>query len=270
MDRNLGALDDKSHENALIKCKLYQFGRKDPFNANIYCWTYNPDTFVSTKTSSADGAVIRATYSDIDDQYHTNGKNVPFAVNNPRVVIYRNSYWTTGDAFSQSANIWNDPYHNLKFENEELEKNADKSFFDPCPVGWKIPEIGAFSGFVGDSSGSATGSTRVNCQWNVEDDANGKHRGSYGRTYFPNGYLNERNNPDPQTAFFPPTGLRHSSSANFVYGYGGDGSCYLYANRVMDANKGQRICLTPTNAGSFDSRDNRNKSETFAVRCVKE
>ena len=155
---------------------------------------------------------------------------MPFAVNNPRSFI-KGDYWTggaeagvNGDQFypipESTNNRWQDPKANITVENEEVLNNTDnKSFFDPCPNGWSIPVKGWNGGFRGDFSESATGDITMNCQSNVEDDSNGRHRGS-GRTYFPNGYLNERSNSNPQTCFFPYTGYIYFSSGIITEGAG--------------------------------------------------
>ena len=235
MDRNLGALDDRYHAANQNMSKYYQWGRKDPFNGTMSVWTYDPDTFAPSTLT--DGGVVKIIRSEIDNglTFQTGGKNVPYAVNHPDTFIYSSStleyYWTggtqatggKGDIFNPvpftSSIKWQDPKQSERVENEEGGKTDNKTFFDPCPPGWRLPVIGWVNMFRGDSSGSATGSTTVNFQWGVDAT-----RGT-GRTYFPLGYLADRDSPNPQTAFFPASGYRDKSSGA-VINTGSQGHCW--------------------------------------------
>ena len=266
MDRNLGALDDKYHSASQNMSKYYQFGRKDPFNSDIYCWAYDSDTFIPTKTSAANGARTYMTGASVSDEYATGGMNVPFAVNHPFVFFNDGAIWTTGDVFSQNGVVWCDPKNTLNLENEEGGTNASKSLFDPCPGGWRIPNSGCFSGFRGDNNTSATGDTSMNCQWGVESDDNGRSRGN-GRTYFPLGYLNERGNSNPQTAFFPAGGVLTGN----VLGCRQDGA-YLFLEMSSDSITGTNIFLMNNVISKTysDGRTTRRKGSACNIRCIKE
>ena len=272
MDRNLGALDDKYHSASQNMSKYYQFGRKDPFNSSISCWTYDSETFAPSTLS--DGGVVKIIRSEIDNgTYNTGGKNVPFAVNHPNNFICGSStlgsYWTGGDqAMGGNGDIfnpvphkgihWQDPKQTERVENEEGGKTDNKTFFDPCPPGWRLPVNGWVSMFIGDGSGSATGSTRVYFQWGVDAT-----RGT-GRTYFPLGYLADRDSPNPQTAFFPASGERdYSSGAVSLVGVNG----YCWSSSPYNVANGNRLYFAlpfvyPSHGG--------NRSAGFPVRCVKE
>ena len=263
MDRNLGALDDKSSQG-----RYYQFGRKDPFNPNISYWTYDVESFFP---SHENGGFKKILINDIATQYNTNNKNVPFSVNHPDCFIYDPSfraeygYWTTGDIFQLDGNCnkhpWGDPKFNLKIENEEVGKYPDKSLFDPCPLGWKMLSTGWAKGFIGDSNGSATANKKVNFQWNVENDSNGRHRGSSGRTYFPLGYLNEKNNPNPQTAFFYFAGQIHCSS----------GKIFSSGNYVSMFPSGKyKTNILYFTSSNFIQSGYSSFADGNPIRCVKE
>ena len=272
MDRNLGALDDKYHDKANIKSKYYQFGRKDPFNSDIYCWTYDPNTFLPSQT--ADGAIVKTSRDILDDVmgiYKTEGKNMPFSVGHPDNFITSDGAWTLGDVFNPNpynANIiWQDPYSDIKIENEELFGDFCKSFFDPCPPGWTIPRNEAFlPGFIGDGSGSATGNFRVNCQWGVEEDENGKHRGM-GRTYFPKGYLIEKSNSNPQTAFFPVPGYRSSGTAKAEFNNVG----YYYRLETRNINlTAIPVVFNSSAVGNIYPESWFKRANGYVIRCIKE
>jgi hypothetical protein len=88
----------------------YQFGRKDPF----------PTSLDGTSTLMLDGAVSIAT-----------------SVNNPTTFYIKSSNWTS-DA-QELTYLWNDP-------NVPINSGA-KSFYDPCPVGWRLPLKGTWDDF---------------------------------------------------------------------------------------------------------------------------
>ena len=225
MDRNLGALDDKYHPAAEIKAKYYQFGRKDPFNCNIYCWTYDSETFAPIKSATADGMATlksRIAIDDSDGEYKTEGHNVPFSAIHPTFFIMENFAWSSEtDLFGglkleddKTIKYWNDPRPFIKLENEEKSaQNENKSFFDPCPQGWRIPVNGWVSGFRGDANGSATGDFTMNFQWDV--DSGFQNRGR-GRTYVPLGYLSQKGQQGAQTAFFPACGYKNYLAPGLV------------------------------------------------------
>ena len=265
MDRNLGALDDRYHASAENKSKYYQFGRKDPFNASISCWSYEPETFTPSTTSA--GALVRITKEVLDDlsgQYKTDGRNVPFSVNHPNHFIYKTPYtWTSGDIFNSSKSvIWYDPSINIRIENEE---DSAKSIFDPCPLGWILPVKGWAGGFRGDANESATGDITLNCQWNVETDTYGKHRGE-GRTYFPLGYLNEKNNRSAQSIFFPSGGSISRESGSYSNG----ARSYWNSTRESETAGGVLSINGYAVREAYFHYDENRQAYGYPVRCLKE
>ena len=274
MDRNLGEMDNMYHPSASIRGKYYQFGRKDPFNGSMSVWTYDPDTFAPSTLT--DGGVVKIIRSEIDNgpTFQTGGKNVPYAVNHPDTFIYGSStleyYWTggtqatggKGDIFNPvpytSSIQWQDPKQTERVENEEGGKTDNKTFFDPCPPGWRLPVNGWVSMFSGDGSGSATGSTTVNFQWGVDAT-----RGT-GRTYFPLGYLADRDSPNPQTAFFPASGYR-SNSSGAVCNVGSNG--YFWSSSPLSVTNGYYLLF---NSSSVTPSNYSNRCYGFPVRCVQE
>ena len=216
MDRNLGALDDRYHAANQNMSKYYQWGRKDPFNCDIYCWFYDSETFAPTKSATANGMRARLSKAVIDSSdsggFGTNGHNVPFSVRYPTTFICNGSEWSsTTDLFggtklenNKTTKYWNDPRPFIKIDNEEVSAtNENKSFFDPCPLGWRLPLTNWEIGFRGDKSGAATGDCTINFQWGIDSEF--RDRGT-GRTYVPLGYLSQKGNQNAQTVFFPAFG----------------------------------------------------------------
>ena len=274
MDRNLGALDDRYHAAADIKAKYYQFGRKDPFNSDIYCWTYDSETFAPTKTPTASGYRENKSKSDIDSSnpggYNTEGHNVPFSVMHPNVFITSTTgVWSsTTDLFggtkledNKTTKYWNDPRPAIRTENEEITLvNENKSIFDPCPPGWRLSVMGCIDFFVGDINGSATGNPKNNFQWGVDSEF--KNRGR-GRTYIPLGYISQKGNKNAQTAFFPASGFLNSSASINLVGIRG---YYLY-NSPGTTTDGHLLYLDES---SIYTQTYLSRAYGFSVRCVKE
>lgn len=127
MDRNLGALsnfDDSSNNIKRTYGMYYQFGRKDPYtNRTIYKYEISSNTFKTTQIKKF-SALIH-TINTV-----TNPHTVGLSDYNSYSYIDDNAYW----------NIWDDPDWNKQANNGV----TTKSFFDPCPPGWRIPDISAF------------------------------------------------------------------------------------------------------------------------------
>jgi uncharacterized protein (DUF2141 family) len=124
---------------------LYQWGRKDPF-------TGSPTLTGTTAT------VAKPIY-DIDGnegKFATTfiPQSVDFAIANPATFIapggvdYSDWCSTSDDA------LWGNPDGNYREQGSLKYYNlGEKSMYDPCPAGWRVPPIMAFSKFT--STGAA-------------------------------------------------------------------------------------------------------------------
>lgn len=137
MDRNLGAVTDDypfspstgltSGAGALRGQLYYQWGRKDPFTA--------PSDVVALYNVSG-GIVSRKTIKSA-----TVGVAFATAIANPD-TFYGRAGDSTNDwcAESPSRGVWNDA--------TTVTNKADKSVYDPCPLGWAVPHQGIWEGFT--------------------------------------------------------------------------------------------------------------------------
>ena len=259
MDRNLGALDDRSNGNTPPGF-YYQFGRKDPFPGAYTVYTYNAD---GIRTTRAGDAVPKVAGSATGQ----NWKNVPYSVNNPRTYV-TGSYWTYGDVFNpvnyDSSIVWQDPYNGNRTDVEEQGKNLTKSVFDPCPPGWKIPVDGTWADFSGDGAGSSTTSQTVKFQWGAET-FNGRNRGT-GSTYYPLTFYASKSNPTDSsipTIFFPASGFRNSGNGAMIvnsFNYYGSSSPYSV---TQDFN-------LRFHSGGVSRSNDSIRAGGFPVRCIRE
>ena len=115
MDRNLGATSATPGDVGALGL-LYQWGRKDPFLASS---SISQSVLASSTLESWPSAVLS------DALYGT----IEYAVANPMTLIVMNGYnsdwYYTGDETTDNTR-W----------------NSVKTIYDPCPVGWRVPDGG--------------------------------------------------------------------------------------------------------------------------------
>lgn len=180
MDRNLGAVS-----NSLASGKAnglhYQWGRKDPLPifANpdtdvIYVFSdqpipANPTKFFSknnlnfTSVGAEDYRLNFTTdYASYSSQNATNYKklqeNVRYSVGNPLSFLYHAGIGTIydgGNSFSNDLTKVRDWVSNERAQADNRWGHADKkSPFDPCPEGWRVPDV-TFTNLYAGSKGSS-------------------------------------------------------------------------------------------------------------------
>lgn len=116
MDRNLGALSVEKGDPKGFGL-LYQWGRKDPFPGSA---TLNGSVMVKT-TAKVYAAVSTPTEGTID-----------FAVKNPTTMIF---------AGGGKSSDW--LYHEDGSRYDNTRWQSEKTMYDPCPPGWRVPDGGA-------------------------------------------------------------------------------------------------------------------------------
>ncbi|MDR2131566.1 MAG: DUF4906 domain-containing protein, partial [Odoribacteraceae bacterium] len=131
MDRNLGAASGNRVDGVQnTRGLFYQFGRKDPFPATS-------STFSAVSLRDINGAT-GPTLPTIVDRSSFEG-----AVKNPTTFYAPSSSdWLLNNPYS--TGLWNNPTWNAI-------PAAGKSFFDPCPPGWKLPVNGTWNVFAFDN-----------------------------------------------------------------------------------------------------------------------
>ena len=134
MDRNLGALmvtEASASVNAQSFGMLYQFGRKDPFvSAGA----------VNSETAATVAGLARSNTTDT-------GFSMEDAIANPTVFAKFNE-WQEGD-----ANLWG--------------AGTEKTIYDPCPSGYRIPDYDSSDLLWGTVTSSASFSASSDGWWKI-------------------------------------------------------------------------------------------------------
>ena len=220
MDRNLGATSAEPGDVGALGL-LYQWGRKDPFlgSSSISSSTLANSTIIWPSAVSSNSS---------------NG-TIAYATANPTTFIAYNSsnldWYFTGSTHTD----------NTRWTTSE----ADKSIYDPCPAGWRVPDGGnngvwsktlgsskRFGGFPYDSSNEGM-----------------NFSGKFGAD---------------QTIWYPASGYRsyYDGSLDYVGDAGGYWSASLSSYRAYLMDLDSDGFVTPSSDNS--------RASGQSVRCVKE
>lgn len=115
MDRNLGARNNDNNYQFGNQGLLYQWGRKDPFLSGWYSGSNNNTDILTEATSSTDwpSPVQRDAYSTIE-----------YSIAHPMTFIKSSGDWMY-DSEEYISSRW----------------GIQKTIYDPCPPGYKVPEL---------------------------------------------------------------------------------------------------------------------------------
>lgn len=202
MDRNLGAESATATDGAKTRGLYYQFGRKDPFVGSTEIYDIN-GTSKSTGATIATGKVTFAKAVQTPATFYTYGSG--------------NNDWASPNNYTSKN--WND-----------ISESDGKTFFDPCPEGWRLPTKAEYSNF------STTTFT-----WDATNS---------GRTYNGN--------------WFPAAGYRDGGDGS-MGAVGSNGYCWS-ASPVSESDG----CNLYFSSGSVSPANYGSRAYGFSVRCVQE
>lgn len=209
MDRNLGAYhnSDGSTDGDDIFASYglyYQWGRKDPFIRPVdYNFTSNQDRTVY----NANDGVTRFAYVDKEDD--ESAGTLAYAVAHPMAFV-----------LGSKDNDYDWLYSS---HDDDLWSSDEKSMYDPCPRGWRVPDGEAFEAFDIDriEDLAALADIRGMYGWHIVDNATGVKlfMPGAGRRSFENGVLTNVNNygyehtPMPWVGYYWTSGVGRKDSA---------------------------------------------------------
>jgi uncharacterized protein (TIGR02145 family) len=223
MDRNLGAASGTRADGVQnTRGLFYQFGRKDPFpatNSGFSAVTlYNiagaagPAIPITTQQTSFEGAVKDPA------RFYAPGDG-DWLLNNP--------YYTA---------LWNNPAWNTI-------SSTGKSFFDPCPPGWKLPVNGTWDVFA------------LNNVNNPSDYASNPNRAGW-EFYMDNVLKNAH-------AYYPASGYRLVDSGVMSYERA---RAFFWSSLPSDIYNARALGFHAT----IVLQSSYSRSYSFSVRCIQE
>ncbi len=212
MDRNLGAT--KAYYKAPVAGDaasvqayglLYQWGRKDPFTGGTEGTSVRPDAetaipypIYGPTGAKLDDEVVDAAGNgirriNITSIIGSSANTLAYAVKNPLVFIYNSDLTSKGDWYTpeiakQNGALWGD--------------GGQKSAFDPCPKGWRVPPDGTWNDFTRTS---ATDGNFLYWEQGVQSEA-AEFYLTNGRLYIPAG--------GSPMAWYPTSGYRDFGRPN--------------------------------------------------------
>ena len=214
MDRNLGATSATPGDIGAFGL-LYQWGRKDPFMG-------------SSSIPSNTLAVSTGSWNSVSTQ-----QTVDYVTANPMIFVCGYTDWCTGDGAKDSnyAKRWTE---------------STKSMYDPCPVGYRVPE-GGNDGFWATTLGTPS-ATSAGTTW----DSTNK-----GRHWTLS---------DGTTAWYPAVGYRYYDSGA-LYNVGSLGYCWSASPNPSSSDYAYYLYF---NSGFVYPANYYNRGYGYSVRCVRE
>ncbi len=227
---------------------LYQWGRKDCFpgaDGSTIQQSDNPNAS-TIKIYSSKGEELSEDGTgyckiDIITSRVLNGYNTQvYAIKNPLSFIYN------------TASPWDWYTNNENYQNNALwGKGTDKSDFDPCPIGWRVPSSGTWNDFTRNSSTPSMGTFPYYIKGIIKEDGYiGDFHTSNGRMY-------------KMLAWYPAVGWRDPLSGTCGNtGTGGPVWSFSYdSSFALDLG---------FNMNNLNIRNLCNRAFGISVRCVQE
>ena len=234
MDRNLGATSATPGDVGSLGL-LYQWGRKDPFLGSSRI-----DLNIEAKSTLSWPEPI--SYSDV---YHT----ISYVEADPATFLYSVEYPTTFITTDDSRGDWfYDPF-GVGDYLWTRKRQYSKTIYDPCPVGYRVPEVTVWYKALGNQSGFYAGSVWDKNNHGINFTGESSSLGNSDSIWYPAaGYLRGDN------------GMRCDDNLN--YGSYWTSSPYSTKAFYFSFGSGVYVITKDTNRGE--------RAYARSVRCVKE
>lgn len=182
MDRNLGAIYKEDGDYARsFRAPLYQWGRKDPmpWGKVIFDAQDTPQVYINYRRP------VQSTGAK--GQYAGYTGNTWYATAHPDLFIATTAqssydwYWGGGQGSGpdyRNNYLWGNP------TGYDVGQTTEKTLFDPCPAGWKVPHPYVFSAFTTTGNSATVQSGDVKKTGSFRQGWNFIYDGS-STTYYP-------------------------------------------------------------------------------------
>lgn len=285
MNLNLGALMENPNDVSSYGL-LYQWGRKDPLpgspilnegtaytkNLEVYDMDGNPVSIGSTS------------------MYDTENNTLAYSIAHPTVCISNNAQFSTSPDWLRPAEsntaLWGNPEGTLREEGAYVNTGT-KTFYDPCPVGWRVPDPQTFC-HVTSSGGFtwASGETEGEMHWYdlggeaefAAKDLNGD--GWINLLDYQNGWYLVLDRPSGTASYFPATTRYNGQYAMFMGSMVGLWGNYWSNAPSLDNDRNDTYWGAALAFGikeytgewsfSVSPVSNGSRADAYAIRCIKE
>lgn len=227
ISRNLGAMNNSTTTQAEILGSYglyYQWGRPTPFVGPKF---YNCASAEDASMYDGEGVVARVKAVDALSQQWS----MEEAIANPLEFVTNFSSWDV-------ALPWSD---------------SEKSMYDPCPAGWRVPQSGAFEGvsILDVELNESLDVLRERYGWMLTDGVSSEFFFAGGRRTYLDGKIVNMNTveiPQPWTGFYWTSGLNESLAESLFFD--------LNTDNVSESDLQSARYIQPSNG--------------LQIRCVRE
>lgn len=267
LNMNLGALREKpsTASDAKTYGMLYQWGRKDPFPASASA--FGDVNTVGAKLYDADGKEVKISNSS----WTSLGDNtLEYSISHPTVCLSNaeqypaNRDWLASGKGSDA--LWGNPYGAVRDSENDYPDKGEKSVYDPCPVGYRVPPVDAFRYFT--SSGGYSEDIR---SFDIADlNADGVlNADDYNRGWLFN--MKSGSQFFPAAARYDGTYAMLYGSKSGLWGAYWSNSPAMALSSVESVGMGFVVLSFGNDAViSVSPSASSSKADAFSVRCVKE
>ncbi len=267
MNMNLGAMISSFAEtpDARPYGLLYQWGRKDPFPA-APTLTGDENT-VGAPAYGPDGTKVNFTYS----LWSSVEKNtIDYSVANPTKCLSNYAQYSTCRDWLKASDscdaLWGNPKGSERDSENNYPNKGAKSYYDPCPVGYRVPPADVFRTFTASGGYSQDPST-----FDVADQ-NGD--GVIDRMDYNYGwYFNMKD----KSLFFPAA-ARYDGSYAMLFGsksglwgsYWGNTPAKSYDEKVSGFGFCVLAFMSEAAGTSVSATGSASRADAYSIRCIKE
>ncbi|MBR1887376.1 MAG: BACON domain-containing protein [Bacteroidales bacterium] len=285
MHVNLGATSEDYATSVGAYGLLYQWGRKDPFPGS----PVRSGGTIYTKNIPVYGIDGKEVTIGGTSMNNTTNNTLQYAIANPSVCIANNAQQgTTGDWLRPGAGndaFWGNPSGDVKEEGAFVNQGS-KTYYDPCPLGWRVPSPRVFQHFT--QSGGYTWATGTTTNLSFSDlggecdveivDMNGDGviglEGDYADGWW---FYTKRSSG--AYAYFPATTRYDGGYGMFMGSMAGYWANYWYNAPGSSYGEGRSLAMsfqihdygnTEAYTITLSPLSGARRADAYAVRCQKE